>query len=100
MFAHSRSDGEVCSASIIEAMYHGKPVISHPALNMGHLEQIADCGKVANSLEEYVEEMNLLENNKDYYKEKSEKTLNKYEEKYNYVKVENQFIDLYNNLDI
>ena len=40
VFAHGRHDGEVCSAAIIEALRHGKPVISHPAQNMGHQEQI------------------------------------------------------------
>ena len=63
VFAHARADGEVCSASIIEAMYHGKPVVSHPALNMGHLEQIDGCGKIAYSLEEYANELIELKNN-------------------------------------
>jgi len=98
VFAHARSDGEVCSASIIEAMYHGKPVVSHPALNMGHLEQIEGCGKVAYSVEEYASELSLLRDNKDYYVEKSENTLTRYYQKYDYRKVEQSIIDLYDNL--
>ena len=99
VFAHARSDGEVCSASIIEAMYHGKPVISHPALNMGHLEQIEDCGKMAYSVEEYAQEMKKLKDDKDYYAEKSEKTLIKYNEKYDFKKIESNIIHLYDNLN-
>jgi glycosyltransferase involved in cell wall biosynthesis len=100
VYAHARSDGEVCSAAIIEAMYHGKPVITHPALNMGHLEQVEGCGKVAHTLDEYANEMLLLENSPDYYKEKSEKTLNRYEEKYNYVKVEEDMVRFYKYLQL
>lgn len=98
VFAHARSDGEVCSAAIIEAMYHGKPVISHPALNMGHAEQIDGCGKLCNSIEEYALELKKLRNEKDYYEEKSQQTYNRYELKYNYKKVENSLIELYENI--
>lgn len=98
VYAHARADGEVCSASIIEAMYHGKPIITHPALNMGHLEQISDCGKMAYSLNEYVEEMKLLKNNRDYYMEKKEKTILKYNTNYDYKIVEKNIISIYDNL--
>ena len=84
VYTHARADGEVCSASIIEAMYHGKPVITHPAENMGHMEQIDGCGKMAYSVNEYAEEMRLLKDNKNYYTEKSEKTLIKYKKQYSY----------------
>lgn len=95
VYSHSRIDGEVCSASIIEAMYHGKPIISCPGLNMGHLEQISDCGKMAYSVNEYAEEMKNLKDNKNYYMEKSIKTLEKYELEYNYKKIEKNIIKLY-----
>jgi len=95
VFAHSRSDGEVCSAAIIEAMYHGKPIISHKALNMGHLEQIDGCGRVCEDIDEYVKEMRLLENNKDYYLEKSENTIVRYYQKYDYNKIEKKINNLY-----
>ena len=98
VFAHARSDGEVCSAAIIEAMYHEKPIISHPALNMGHAEQIEDCGKICHSINDYVLEMKNLKNDKTYYQEKSGKTNLKYKEKYDYKKVENSILDLYKNL--
>lgn len=98
VYTHARADGEVCSASIIEAMYHGKPVITHPAENMGHMEQIDGCGKMAYSVNEYAEEMRLLKYNKSYYMEKSEKTSLKYKKEYDYKIVENNLIDIYNNL--
>lgn len=98
VFAHARSDGEVCSAAIIEALYHGKPVISHPALNMGHLEQIEGCGRIAYNMDEYINEMTLLEKSKDYYQEKSELSVKRYKEKYDYKLVERQLKDLYINV--
>lgn len=98
VFAHARSDGEVCSAAIIEALYHGKPVISHPALNMGHAEQIEGCGKMVYSVDEYVSEMKILETNKDYYEEKRELSLQRYFDKFDYKRVEKQLLDMYINL--
>ena len=95
VFAHSRADGEVCSACIVEALAHSKPVLSHPALNMGHVEQIGDCGVVTDSLDRYVAEMQNLEQSKDYYTEKSNLANQQYETKYNYKRVEQQIKDVY-----
>ncbi len=98
VYTHARSDGEVCSAAMIEAMYHGLPIISHPALNMGHAEQLEGCGKLANTLDEYYNEMIMLMENKDYYKEKQYLTMEKYKSKYDYRIVEQQIKELYKTL--
>jgi len=95
VFAHARADGEVCSAAIIEALYHGKPVISHPALNMGHAEQIEGCGKMAHTHEEYVREMVAFEENKNYFLEMSLKARKKYNDNYRYETVKNKILDTY-----
>jgi glycosyltransferase involved in cell wall biosynthesis len=95
MFAHARSDGEVCSASIIEGLYHGKPVLSHPALNMGHAEQIEGCGKIVDSIEAYAQEMLCFEKNKEYLAEMSRNARKKYEEKYKYEKVVDKILGVY-----
>jgi glycosyltransferase involved in cell wall biosynthesis len=97
VFAHARVDGEVCSAAIIESLYHGKPVITHPALNMGHAEQIDGCGKLALTMEEYVKEMLLLQNDKEYYHDQSAKALEKYNRKYDYDLVCDQILEVYSN---
>jgi len=95
VFAHARSDGEVCSASIIEGLYHGRPVLSHPALNMGHAEQIEGCGKITGSIEEYAQEMLLFEKNKEYLEETSSNARKKYQEKYKYEKVVDKILKVY-----
>ena len=95
VFAHSRNDGEVCSAAIIEAMYHGKPVITHPALNMGHMEQVEGCGAVVHNSNEYAAAMRRFCDDRDYYQEMSERTRQRYYEKYDYKKVEAQIKELY-----
>jgi hypothetical protein len=95
VYAHCRLDGEVCSASIIEAMYHKKPIISSPGINMGHMEQISDCGKMAFSIDEYYNEMIDLQNEKHYIS-MSNKVAEKYEAKYHYKLVEKQLISLIN----
>lgn len=98
VYAHARSDGEVCSASITEALYHGLPVITHPGQNMGHEEQIEGCGKMANSVEEYAQEMLVLRENESYRKEKSHFALQRYNDKYCYKTVEKNILDLYESL--
>lgn len=95
VYAHSRADGEVCSAAIIEAMSHGLPIITHRGLNIGHLEQIDGCGSVKDTVQEYANEMKLLMLNKDYYSELSEKTTLRYNQKYEYNIVKKMITDLY-----
>ena len=95
IFAHARADGEVCSAAIIEALYHSKPVISHPSLNMGHVEQIEGCGKVVNTIQSYAEEMLAFEKNKEYRLKMSANAKKKYDIQYKYDTVINKIIDVY-----
>jgi glycosyltransferase involved in cell wall biosynthesis len=95
VYAHARSDGEVCSAAIIEAMYHGLPVITHAAQNMGHTEQIEGCGKMCWSMDEYVEEMKKLKDEKSYYGDKHSLTLQAYADRYCYTALENSILKLY-----
>jgi hypothetical protein len=98
VYAHCRIDGEVCSASITEAMYHKKPIISFigDGSNLGHVEQIEGCGKMTYSAEEYFHEMMLLQN-KNYYQEMADKVWQKYNSTYHYKKVEQKFLELIGN---
>jgi len=98
VFAHARHDGEVCSAAIIEALYHGKPIISHTAPNMGHQEQIEGCGVLAQSIPEYVDEMYRLANNKKYYYTKCRKALEKYNKKYDYGAITQKILKVYSEI--
>lgn len=100
VYAHARSDGEVCSAAIIEAMYHGLPVITHAAQNMGHAEQVEGCGKMCWSIDEYVEEMKNLKDEKSYYMDKSSLTLQAYADRYCYTVLENHILELYKGISI
>jgi len=98
VFTHSRADGEVCSSAIIEALYHKLPVLSHPAGNMGHLEQIQGNGLVTSSVDEYAAEMLKLQENKDYYIEISAHAHQKYEKKYSFNTLKQQYLDVYQNI--
>lgn len=62
VYAHCRGDGEVCSASIIEAMAHGKPVVSiyGSGPNFGHVSQLDGCGLVADSVDDYANKLRML----------------------------------------
>ena len=94
----ARSDGEVCSAAIIEALYHEKPVISHPALNMGHKEQIEGCGKMVESVDQYASEMVCMEKNRNYYNGLSLKAGEKYKSKYSYDVVKDKILKVYRDI--
>lgn len=95
-YTHAKPFGEVCSACMIEAMYHGLPIVSHPSdIDRGHIEMLDGCGKIANSLDEYISEMRELKDNSDYYNYKEEMTLNKYYEYYDIRKIEQRILSLY-----
>ena len=66
VFTHRRSDGEVCSSALIEALYHGLPILSHFAGNMGHFDQIKGNGLVTDSVDEYSAEMFRLQQGSIY----------------------------------
>jgi len=95
VFSHGRFDGEVCSAAIIEALYHGKPIISHPAINNGHFEQIEGCGFVAFSVDEYSKKMQFFLDNKQMYDTLSNNCLLKYNNLYSFQKSIDKYTNLY-----
>lgn len=56
IYAHGRKDGEINSTAMAEAMYFGKPIISHTSqTHNGHVECIGDAGLVVDTLEQYIE---------------------------------------------
>lgn len=95
VFAHGRMDGEVCSAAIIEALYHGLPIVSHPGFNNGHFEQIDGCGYIAGSVEEYASRLREL--NGDIYIELSMAAKKKYNN-YSLSSGIDKYVKLYENL--
>ena len=95
LFAHGRADGEMCSAAIIEALFHGKPVVSCPGLNMGHREQIEDCGVLCNTVPEYATVLRKFEIDKEFYNEKAHKSKEKYKTTYALDVAINQYIKIY-----
>lgn len=62
VFAHYRSDGEICSTAIAQAMMHGKPVITHFAGQNGQVENIGNGGFCVNSVDDYHKCMHYLSN--------------------------------------
>jgi len=95
VYAHCRRDGEVCSASIIEAMSHRKPIISHIGdnTNIGHIEQIDGVGTVASTVSEYADEM-LKCLIRKYRMDLAAKVYQRYIERYEYNIVANRLLGL------
>lgn len=95
VFTHARADGEVCSAAIIEALSHGLPIISHPALNMGHVEQVNECGFIANTIERYRAAMELFKEDNVLRSGFSENAIAKYKDRYEYTLVMNKILEVF-----
>ncbi len=56
VYAHGRKDGELNSTAMAEAMYFGKPILSHTsAIHNGHVECIGDAGMTVDTIPEYVD---------------------------------------------
>lgn len=55
VYAHGRKDGEINSTAMAEAMFFGKPIISHTShIHNGHVECIGNAGLVVDTVPEYV----------------------------------------------
>ena len=96
VFAHGRKDGELNSAAMAEAMYFGKPIVSHTSdYSNGHIENIKDAGKVLNNTEEYAEELKKLKGDKEYYDFRSTKAKERFKENYELHGQVKKIINLY-----
>lgn len=92
VYAHGRRDGELNSTAIAEAMYFGKPVVSHISEEFnGHVECIGNAGFVVKNYEEYVQKLKEIQENKDLYEDLSKKALQRFDGMYNY---ENQMCNI------
>ena len=98
VFTHGRSDGEVCSAAIIEALYHGLPVISHPGWNNGHMGQIKDCGVWCQNIPDYTTAMLIFKRRPETYKIVVDKTNFVYERDYKFDTVVGKINKIIDNL--
>jgi len=85
VYAHGRKDGELNSTAIAEAMYYGKPIVSHisGAFN-GHVECIGNAGTVVNTVEEYANCLKKLEKEEAFYSEISSNALKQFQKLYDY----------------
>jgi glycosyltransferase involved in cell wall biosynthesis len=72
VYAHGRKDGEINSTAMAEAMFFGKPIISHTSkIHNGHIECVGDAGLVVNNVSEFVEGLKMFLN-RDLINKKSE----------------------------
>lgn len=102
IYTHGRKDGEINSKAIANAMRNGLPIVSHfSEYNNGHLEQIAEAGKVCKSTEEYIEEIKKLIQNKEYYQHRSRNSFYNFNKNYEISsqisKIENIYLDVIEN---
>jgi len=96
VYAHGRKDGELNSTAIAEALYYGKPIVSHisDCFN-GHVECIDNAGFVVENAEEYAQKLKEIEQNKDLYNNLSIKAKNRFNELYDYEKQMQNIIAIY-----
>lgn len=98
-YTHAKPFGEVCSACIIEAMYHGLPIISHDSnIDRGQIEMLEGCGYIAKSINDYSEEMAKCLHDKSYREERIRATFLKYIDKYSFYLVKTKIEKLYDSI--
>ena len=98
VYTHARKDGEQCSSSIIEALYHGIPVIGHIAPSMGHRDQIRDAGYICSTFKEYADAIDELYD--PINREKlSTIASRRYKETFSLESVVDAYIDIYNGIE-
>ena len=60
VYTHARHDGETQGCVLVEAMFHGLPIVTHVAPAMGHKDTMGSAGIMSQNLEEYVDNMRLF----------------------------------------
>jgi glycosyltransferase involved in cell wall biosynthesis len=72
VYAHGRKDGEINSTAMAEAMFFGKPIISHTSkIHNGHIECIGEAGVVVDTVPEFIEALKKF-SDKYFLNKKSE----------------------------
>ena len=98
-YTHAKPFGEVCSACMIEAMYHGLPIISHDSdIDRGQIEMLEGCGYIARSINDYAEEMAKCLHDKNYLNQRRASTFEKYMNKYSFHVVKEKIESIYDNV--
>lgn len=96
VYAHGRKDGELNSTAIAEAMYYGKPIISHLSDSFnGHVECIGYAGYVVDSVSEYADYLKKLETEKNFYSKLSKNALFQFNKLYDSEKQMQNIIQVY-----
>lgn len=96
VYSHGRKDGELNSTAMAEAMFFGLPIVSHKSsVANGHIECIADAGKVVETLEEYVGELRKLRDDNSYYSMRSLNAKKRFSENYDLSDQINRIVEIY-----
>jgi len=96
-YTHARKDGEQCSTALMEAMFHGLPIIGHPAPSMGHEIQIGNSGFICKTPEDYSAKISLL-CDRDTRERLSILARQRYNEEYSLPSVVDSYVKLYNTI--
>jgi len=98
VYAHGRSDGEVNSTAMAEAMYFSLPIVSHRSkVNNGHIECIADAGIVVaeNDVRAYAAELKRLQSDFTHYAMLSTAAKKRFNDNYELKKQMQRIEDIY-----
>lgn len=100
VFTHGRKYGETLGLVIIEAMRSGLPILSHKAISNAQIEVIGDAGAVyaKKNIFSYANKMKKLQKKINYYEEKSNIALQRYEKYYSTESILKKYDDLINEI--
>lgn len=94
IFAHYRSDGEICSTAISQAMLYGIPVITHHAGKNGQAEWLGGGGACVSTQHDYLHAMHTMAQD-DMRSSVGQSARNFAELHFDQEKVANQILDFY-----
>ncbi|HSA06017.1 MAG TPA: glycosyltransferase [Candidatus Gastranaerophilales bacterium] len=96
VYAHGRKDGELNSTAIAEAMYYGKPIVSHYSDSFnGHVECIGNAGWVEQDYLQYAFKLHELEIDPGLYQAIQPLIKKQFNEMYDYKNQMQNIIKIY-----
>ncbi|MBC8443073.1 MAG: glycosyltransferase family 4 protein [Proteobacteria bacterium] len=94
VYTHARHDGETQGCVLVEAMFHGLPIVTHTAPAMGHKDTMGPSGFMCNNADEYFEKMKLLLNDKER-KKYVELSQTRYKEAFSLNHIVDSYVNIY-----
>lgn len=97
VYTHARADGETQGCVLVEAMFHGLPIVTHIAPAMGHKDTIGSAGLMSSGLNEYTKNM-IFFTDKSEREKYAKLAIDRYKKAFSLDRVINSYTNIYENI--